>query len=84
MENISKKEYTLDKYFEIYANSGKWNKTTEKTLKQIYKMIDDNLKQKKLENISRQDIQLLNIKLGEKYRSKTISAVLGLLSSTSK
>ena len=84
MENISKKEYTLDKYFEIYANSEKWNKTTEKTLKQIYKMIDDNLKQKKLENISRQDIQLLNIKLGEKYRSKTISAVLGLLSSTSK
>lgn len=84
MENISKKEYTLDKYFEIYTNSGKWNKTTEKTLKQIYKMIDDNLKQKKLENISRQDIQLLNIKLGEKYRSKTISAVLGLLSSTSK
>lgn len=84
MENISKKEYTLDKYFKIYANSGKWNKTTEKTLKQIYKMIDDNLKQKKLENISRQDIQLLNIKLGEKYRSKTISAVLGLLSSTSK
>ena len=84
LENISKKEYTLDKYFEIYTNSGKWNKTTEKTLKQIYKMIDDNLKQKKLENISRQDIQLLNIKLGEKYRSKTISAVLGLLSSTSK
>ena len=84
MENISKKEYTLDKYFEIYTNSRKWNKTTEKTLKQIYKMIDDNLKQKKLENISRQDIQLLNIKLGEKYRSKTISAVLGLLSSTSK
>ena len=82
--SILKKEYTLDKYFEIYTNSGKWNKTTEKTLKQIYKMIDDNLKQKKLENISRQDIQLLNIKLGEKYRSKTISAVLGLLSSTSK
>ena len=47
-------------------------------------MIDDDLKKKKLENISRQDIQLLNIKLGEKYRSKTISAVLGLLSSTSK
>lgn len=81
-----KKEYTLDEYFEIYANlkvkSGKWNKTTEKTLKQIYKMIDENLKKKKLEDISRQDIQLLNIKLGEKYRSKTIAAVLGLLSST--
>ena len=81
-----KKEYTLDEYFEIYANlkvkSGKWNKTTEKTLKQIYKMIDDDLKRKKLEDISRQDIQMFNIKLGEKYRSKTISAVLGLLSST--
>ena len=81
-----KKEYTLDEYFEIYANlkvkSGKWNKTTEKTLKQIYKMIDDDLKKKKLEYISRQDIQMFNIKLGEKYRSKTISAVLGLLSST--
>lgn len=81
-----KKEYTLDEYFEIYANlkvkSGKWNKTTEKTLKQIYKMIDDDLKKKKLEDISRQDIQMFNIKLGEKYRSKTISAVLGLLSST--
>ena len=80
-----KKEYTLDEYFEIYANlkvkSGKWNKTSERTLKQIYKMIDDNLKSKKLEDISRQDIQLFNIKLGEKYRSKTISAVLGLLSS---
>ena len=81
-----KKEYTLDEYFEIYANlkvkSGKWNKTTEKTLKQIYKMIDGDLKKKKLEDISRQDIQMFNIKLGEKYRSKTISAVLGLLSST--
>ena len=81
-----KKEYTLDEYFEIYANlkvkSGKWNKTTEKTVKQIYKMIDDDLKKKKLEDISRQDIQMFNIKLGEKYRSKTISAVLGLLSST--
>lgn len=81
-----KKEYTLDEYFEIYANlkvkSGKWNKTSERTLKQIYNMIDDNLKSKKLEDISRQDIQLFNIKLGEKYRSKTISAVLGLLSST--
>lgn len=81
-----KKEYTLDEYFEIYANlkvkSGKWNKTTEKTLKQIYKMIDDDLKKKKLEDISRQDIQMFNIKLSEKYRSKTISAVLGLLSST--
>ena len=81
-----KKEYTLDEYFEIYANlkfkSGKWNKTTEKTLKQIYKMIDDDLKKKKLEDISRQDIQMFNIKLGEKYRSKTISAVLGLLPST--
>ena len=81
-----KKEYTLDEYFEIYANlkvkSGKWNKTTEQTLKQIYKMIDDNLKKKKLEDISRQDIQMLNIKLSKKYRSKTISAVLGLLSST--
>ena len=80
-----KKEYTLDEYFEIYANlkvkSGKWNKTTEKTLKQIYKMIDDDLKRKKLEDISRQDVQLLNIKLGEKYRSTTISAVLVLLSS---
>lgn len=80
-----KKEYTLDEYFKIYANlkvkSGKWNKTTEKTLKQIYKMIDDDLKRKKLEDISRQDIQMFNIKLGEKYRSKTISAVLGLLSS---
>lgn len=81
-----KKEYTLDEYFEIYANlkikSGKWNKTSERTLTQIYKMIDDNLKKKKLEDISRQDIQLLNIKLGKKYRSKTISAILGLLSST--
>ena len=81
-----KKEYTLDEYFKIYANlkvkSGKWNKTTEKTLKQIYKMIDGDLKKKKLEDISRQDIQMFNIKLGEKYRSKTISAVLGLLSST--
>lgn len=45
-------------------------------------MIDDDLKRKKLEDISRQDIQMFNIKLGEKYRSKTISAVLGLLSST--
>lgn len=80
-----KKEYTLDEYFELYANlkvkSGKWNKTTEETLKQVYNMITDNLKKKKLEDISRQDIQLLNIKLGEKYRSNTISAVLGLLSS---
>ena len=80
-----KKEYTLDEYFEIYANlkikSGKWNKTTEKTLKQIYKMIDDNLKKKKLEDISRQDIQLFNIELGKKYRNTSISAVLGLLSS---
>ena len=80
-----KKEYTLDEYFDIYANlkvkSGKWNKTTEETLKQVYNMITDNLKKKKLEDISRQDIQLLNIKLGEKYRSNTISAVLGLLSS---
>ena len=35
-------------YFEIYANlkfkSGKWNKTTEKTLKQIYKIIVSDLK----------------------------------------
>ena len=80
-----KKEYTLDEYFQLYANlkvkSGKWNKTTEETLKQVYNMITDNLKKKKLEDISRQDIQLLNIKLGEKYRSNTISAVLGLLSS---
>ena len=45
-------------------------------------MIDNDLKKKKLEDISRQDIQMFNIKLGEKYRSKTISAVLGLLSST--
>lgn len=80
-----KKEYTLDEYFEIYANlkvkSGKWNKTSEETITKIYNMISDNLKKKKLEDISRQDIQLLNIKLGEKYRSKTISAILGLLSS---
>lgn len=55
-----KKEDTLDEYLKIYANlkvkSGKWNKTTEKTLKQIYKIIDDDLQQKKLENISRQNI----------------------------
>ena len=80
-----KKEYTLDEYFEIYANlkvkSGKWNKTTEKTFKATYKMISNDLKKKKLEEISRQDIQMLNIKLGEQYRSTTISAVLGLLSS---
>ena len=80
-----KKEYTLDEYFEIYANlkvkSGKWNKTSEETLQKVYNMISANLKKKKLEDISRQDIQVLNIKLGEKYRSTTISAVLGLLSS---
>ena len=80
-----KKEYTLDEYFEIYVNlkvkSGKWNKTSEETLKKVYNMISANLKKKKLEDISRQDIQLLNINLGEKYRSNTISSVLGLLSS---
>lgn len=80
-----KKEYTLDEYFEIYANlkvkSGKWNKTSEKTYTTAYKMISIDLKKKKLEDISRQDIQMLNIKLGEKYRSTTISATLGLLSS---
>ena len=80
-----KQEYTLDEYFEIYVNlkvkSGKWNKTSEETLKKVYNMISANLKKKKLEDISRQDIQLLNINLGEKYRSNTISSVLGLLSS---
>ena len=80
-----KHEYTLDEYFEIYVNlkvkSGKWNKTSEETLKKVYNMISANLKKKKLEDISRQDIQLLNINLGEKYRSNTISSVLGLLSS---
>ena len=80
-----KKEYTLDEYFQIYANlkvkSGKWNKTSETTLTKVYNMINDDLKKKKLENISRQDVQLLNIGLGKKYRSKTISSVLALLSS---
>lgn len=80
-----KKEYTLDEYFEIYANlkikSGKWNKSSERTYTTAYKMISIDLKKKKLEDISRQDIQMLNIKLGEKYRSTTISATLGLLSS---
>ena len=80
-----KKEYTLDEYFEIYSNlkvkSGKWNKTSETTLTKVYNMINDDLKKKKLENISRQDIQLLNIELGKRYRSKTISSVLALLSS---
>lgn len=80
-----KKEYTLDEYFKIYANlkvkSGKWNKTSERTYIAAYKMISIDLKKKKLEEISRQDIQMLNIKLGERYRSTTISAVLGLLSS---
>lgn len=80
-----KKEYTLDEYFEIYANlkikSGKWNKTSEKTFKKLHKMISDNLKKKKLEDISRQDIQLFNIELGKKYRSNSILLVLGLLSS---
>ena len=80
-----KKEYTLDEYFEIYANlkvkSGKWNKSSERTYTAAYKMISIDLKKKKLEEISRQDIQMLNIKLGEKYRSTTISATLGLLSS---
>lgn len=80
-----KKEYTLDEYFNIYANlkikSGKWNKSSEKTYTTAYKMISIDLKKKKLEDISRQDIQMLNIKLGEKYRSTTISATLGLLSS---
>lgn len=80
-----KKEYTLDEYFEIYANlkvkSGKWNKTSEKTFKTAYKIISNDFKKKKLEEISRQDIQMLNIKLGEQYRSATISIVLGLLSS---
>ena len=80
-----KKEYTLDEYFELYANlkikSGKWNKSTEKTFKKLHKMISDNLKKKKLEDISRQDIQLFNIELGKKYRSNSISSVLGLLSS---
>ena len=80
-----KKEYTLDEYFEIYANlkvkSGKWNKTSETTFTTIYDMISTSLKKKKLEDISRQDIQMLNIKLGEKYRSSTISSILGLLSS---
>ena len=80
-----KKEYTLDEYFEIYANlkvkSGKWNKTSEETMKKMYNMISIDFKKKKLEDISRQDVQMLNIQLGEKYRSNTISAVLGLLSS---
>ena len=80
-----KKEYTLDEYFEIYVNlkvkSGKWNKTSETTFTTIYDMISTSLKKKKLEDISRQDIQMLNIKLGEKYRSSTISSILGLLSS---
>lgn len=80
-----KKEYTLDEYFEIYANlkvkSGKWNKSSERTYTTTYKMISIDLKKKKLEEISRQDIQMLNIKLGEQYRSTTISCVLGLLSS---
>ena len=71
-----KKEYTLDEYFEIYASlkvkSGKWNKTSETTFTTIYDMISTSLKKKKLEDISRQDIQMLNIKLGEKYRSSTI------------
>ena len=80
-----KKEYTLDEYFEIYANlkvkSGKWNKSSERTYTTTYKMISIDLKKKKLEEISRQDIQMLYIKLGEQYRSTTISCVLGLLSS---
>ena len=80
-----KKEYTLDEYFEIYANlkvkSGKWNKSSEGTMKKIYSMISGKLKSKKLEDISRQDVQLFNIELGKRYREKTISAVLGLLSS---
>lgn len=80
-----KKEYTLDEYFVIYANlkvkSGKWNKSSERTYTTTYKMISIDLKKKKLEEISRQDIQMLNIKLGEQYRSTTISCVLGLLSS---
>ena len=40
-------------YANLKVKSGKWNKTTEITLKQIYKMIDDDLKRKKLEDISR-------------------------------
>lgn len=80
-----KKEYTLDEYFKIYANlkvkSGRWNKTSEATLKKVYAMISADLRKKKLEDISRHDIQLLNIELGKKYRSKTISSVLALLSS---
>lgn len=80
-----KKEYTLDEYFQIYVNlkvkSGKWNKNSEGTLRKIYAMISQKLKDKKMEDISRQDIQLLNIALGQKYRTKTISSILGLLSS---
>ena len=80
-----KKEYTLDEYFEIYANlkvkSGKWNKSSEKIYTTAYNMISAELKKKKLEEISRQDIQMFNIQLGEKYRSTTISTTLGLLSS---
>ena len=80
-----KKEYTLDEYFQIYVNlkvkSGKWNKNSEGTLRKIYAMISQKLKDKKMEDISRQDIQLLNIALGKKYRTKTISSILGLLSS---
>lgn len=80
-----KKEYTLDEYFEIYSNlkikSGKWNKSSERTYTTAYNMISTDLKKKKLEEISRQDIQMFNIQLGEKYRSTTIAATLGLLSS---
>ena len=80
-----KKEYTLDEYFEIYANlkvkSGKWNKNTELNVNTIYKIIHDTFGHKCLEEISRHDIQLFNIELGKKYRYATINTILGVLDS---
>ena len=79
-----KKEYTLDEYFEIYANikikSGKWNKTTVGTNTTIYNIIKPRFGKKNLEDISRHDIQMFVIELGNKYRLRTISASLSLLS----
>lgn len=80
-----KKEYTLDEYFEIYSNlkvkSGKWNKTSENIYVKTYSIISDKFGKKKLEDISRHDIQLFNIELGTKYRNNSIRIILSLLSS---
>lgn len=81
-----RKEYTLDEYFQIFRDikmkTQKWNRSTESSATSTYnKHLKPKFGNKKLELISRTDIELFVSELSTRLRQASIRAIVGLLSS---